>query len=129
MIVVDCSVVIDALTGNKDAEIIGKTLSTYELHAPSLIDYECASVVRGLILGGKLSAERGIDVINDFDNLPIHKWPNGASLIARCMSLRENVSAYDAAYLVLAEALDCPFVTRDSRLVNIPGLHVNVVVL
>lgn len=48
--------------------------------------------------------------------LDIQRWPAGDALRRRAFQLRENVSAYDAAYVVLAEALDCPLLTRDRRL-------------
>ncbi|MGH4014270.1 MAG: hypothetical protein ACRDSL_10150 [Pseudonocardiaceae bacterium] len=52
----------------------------------------------------------------DFDDLPIRRWPSVHALCRRAFQLRDHFSAYDAAYLALAEALDCPLLTRDARL-------------
>ena len=62
----------------------------------------------------------------DFDALSIHRWPSAAALRLRVFTLRENLSAYDAAYVALAEALRCPMVTRDRRLARSTGHQVEI---
>ena len=116
MIVVDCSVVVDALLGVADTGDLRSRLIDEELHAPSLLDYEVLSTVRGLTLGRHLEVARAHDVLTDFDDLPVRRWAPADDLRRRAFDLRDGVSAYDAAYVVLAEALDCPLVTRDARL-------------
>lgn len=126
MIVVDSSAVVDALTGVVGAEELRAALGADELHAPTLLDYEVVASVRGLTLGGHLSSPRAYDALRDFDELPIVRWPSAAPLRARALSLRDNVSADDAAYLALAEALECPLLTRDARLARSGGHDVEV---
>ncbi len=116
MIVVDCAAVVDALTALEGTDDLRAALAAEELCAPALLDFEVVSALRGLTLGGHLAANRAEDALTDFDDLDIARWPAGDALRRRAFQLRENVSAYDAAYVVLAEALDCPLLTRDRRL-------------
>ena len=116
MIVVDASAVVDALTAVAGTEELRAHLAAEELHAPSLLDYEVVSALRGLTMGGHLSAARSEDLLTDLDDLPLERWAPADALRRRAFELRDIVSAYDAAYVALAEALDCPLVTRDGRL-------------
>jgi predicted nucleic acid-binding protein len=129
MIVVDSAAVVDALTVVDGSEELRAHLAGEELHAPTLLDFEIVSALRGLTLGGHLSPARAQDVLTDFDALPVRRWPPAAGLRLRAFSLRDNLSAYDAAYVALAEALDCPLVTRDARLARAEGHDVEIRVL
>ncbi|MDQ3090613.1 MAG: PIN domain-containing protein [Actinomycetota bacterium] len=115
MIVVDCAAVVDALTGVDGTDDLRAFLAREELSAPTLLDFEVVSALRGLTLRGDLSAARAQDALTDFDDLEVQRWPTGDALRRRAFQLRDNVSAYDAAYVALAEALDCPLLTRDIR--------------
>lgn len=128
MIVVDCAALVDALTGVADGGRLRDRLSTEDLHAPALLDHEVVSALRGLVRRGALSPERATDVLADFDDLSVERWAAGDALRRRAWSLRENVSAYDAAYVALAEALAFPLVIRDARLARASGhgAHVEV---
>jgi predicted nucleic acid-binding protein len=75
-----------------------------------------------------LTAARAQDTLTDFEDLPIHGWHAGDSLRRRAFSLRDNLTAYDAAYVALAEALGCPLVTRDARLARSSGHSAEVAV-
>ena len=121
MIVVDSAALVDALTAVEGSGKLRADLAQDELHAPTLLDFEVVSAVRGLTLGGDLSAERAGDLLTDFDDLRIERWPAEDALRRRAFQLRHNLSAYDAAYVALAEALDCPLVTRDARLARSRG--------
>lgn len=121
MIVVDSAALVDALTAVEGSEDLRAELGAGELHAPTLLDFEIVSALRGLTLGGQLSAARAQDALTDFDDLPIHRWPSDAALRRRAFSLRANLTAYDAAYVALAEALECPLLTRDARLARSSG--------
>ena len=118
MIVVDTAAIIDALTLPDGTEDLRQRLAVEDLHAPHLIDYEVLSVLRGLTNAGRLSESRATDALTDFHDLGIQRWPASRALAHRAFQLRHNVSAYDAAYLALAEALQCPLITRDVRLMN-----------
>lgn len=121
MIVVDSAALVDALSAVEGSEDLRADLARNELHAPTLIDFEVVSAIRGLTLGGDLSAERAEDLLTDFDDLRIERWPAEDAFRRRAFELRHNLSAYDAAYVALAEALDCPLITRDSRLARSSG--------
>jgi predicted nucleic acid-binding protein len=127
VIVVDCAAVVDALTAVDDTDDLRALLSTEELHAPTLLDYEVGSALRGLTLGGKLSVARAEDALTDYQDLAVRRWPSAHALRRRAFQLRANVSSYDAAYVALAEALDCPLLTRDRRLARSSG-HAVVII-
>ncbi|MGH3680949.1 MAG: type II toxin-antitoxin system VapC family toxin [Natronosporangium sp.] len=116
MIVIDCSAVVDALTAVAGTDLLRARIAREELHAPQLLDYEVVSALRGLTLGGHLSPDRARDVLTDFDDLSIERWAAADPLRRRALQLRNSLSAYDAAYVALAESLTCPLVTRDARL-------------
>lgn len=121
MIVVDSAAVVDALTGSAGAQELRAYLAGEDLHAPALLDFEFVSALRGLNLGGHLSGARAQDALSDFEDLPIQRWTCADALRRRAFALRANLSAYDAAYIALAEALDCPLLTRDARLARSSG--------
>lgn len=126
MIVVDSAALVDALTAVEGTDDLRAYLAAEELNAPTLLDYEVISALRGLCLHRHLSAARAEDLLTDFDDLPIQRWPSAHDLRRRAFQLRDNVSAYDAAYLALAEALDCPLLTRDARLARSSGHAVHI---
>ncbi len=124
MIVVDCAAVVDALTVVDGTDELRTLVASEELSAPTLLDFEFVSALRGLTLRGHLAAARAEDALTDFDDLEIRRWPSGDGLRRRAFQLRDNgdkVSAYDAAYVALAEALDCSLLTRDTRLARSSG--------
>lgn len=126
MIVVDCAAVVDALTAVNGTDDLRTFLASGELHAPSLLDFEFVAALRGLTLRRHLDATRAKDALTDFDDLEIRRWPSADALRRRTFQLRENVSAYDAAYVALAEALDCALLTRDTRLAKASGHLIRV---
>jgi predicted nucleic acid-binding protein len=128
VIVVDSAAVVDALTGVAGSEELAGYLAGEELHAPSLLDFEVVAALRGLALGGHLSAGRAADALGDFEELAIERWPFADPLRHRAFALRDNLSAYDAAYVALAEALECPLLTRDQRLAKSSGHSASIVV-
>jgi predicted nucleic acid-binding protein len=121
VIVVDCAAVVDALTAVGETDALRAFMAQEELNAPVLLDFEVISALRGLTLRGHLSAPRAKDALLDFDDLAIRRWPSSHGLRCRAFELRETVSSYDAAYVALAEALDCPLVTRGARLARSTG--------
>jgi len=121
VIVVDSAAVVDGLTAVKGTDELRAHLTDEDLHAPTLLDFEIVSALRGLTLAGHLSPARAEDLLTDFADLPIQRWPSADVLRRRAFQLRDNVSSYNAAYVVLAEALDCPLVTRDARLARSTG--------
>ncbi|PZS37589.1 MAG: VapC toxin family PIN domain ribonuclease [Pseudonocardiales bacterium] len=126
MIVVDSAAVVDALTAVKGTDELRAYLVAEDLHAPTLLDFEIVAALRGLTLGGHLSPARAQDLLTDFDDLPIQRWPSAHALRRRAFQLRDNASSYDAASIALAEALDCPLLTRDVRLARSSGHVVQI---
>jgi len=115
MIVVDCSAVLDALV-HDDVDQVHALLTDSRFAAPTVIDYEVLSGLRGLVRGHRLSPHAARDALTDLDQLPLERWHLAEPLRRRVFDVRENFTAYDAAYVVLAESLECPLVTRDRRL-------------
>jgi predicted nucleic acid-binding protein len=121
VIVLDSAAIVDALTAARGTERLREVLVDEELHAPALLDFEVVSGLRGLTRTRRISAPRAFDVLTDFEDLPIHRWAANDGLRRRAFVLRDHLSTYDAAYVALAEALECPLVTRDARLARSAG--------
>ncbi|SDX94253.1 Predicted nucleic acid-binding protein, contains PIN domain [Modestobacter sp. DSM 44400] len=121
MIVVDCSALVDVLSGAAGTEELRARLAGDELSAPQLLDYEVVSALRGMLRRGSITAGRAANVLTDYQSLAVERWPADDALRRRALQLRDDVTAYDAAYVALAEALDCPLITRDARLARSSG--------
>ena len=122
MIVVDASALIEVLLNTPSGSRITQRLFDGQetLHAPCLLDIEVAQVLRRYALAGELNATRGLQAIEDLSDFPLTRYPHDLFL-SRIWELRHNVTAYDAAYIALAEALDAPLLTRDARLASATG--------
>jgi predicted nucleic acid-binding protein len=127
MIVVDASAVVAVLLGLPGFETIKRRffLTGQTIHAPHLIDVEAAQVIRRFLLRGDSDAPRAHQAFADLLDFPLFRYPH-EPLLPRIWQLRDNVSAYDATYVALAEALDVPFVTRDKRLAHAAGHRARV---
>lgn len=128
ILVVDASVVIDLLARFRPEPV--EALLWREgamLAAPELLDVEVLNALRKLDRVGAIPLQRQDTLVGALQALPIRKYRH-ASLLAEIWDLRHNMTAYDAAYVVLARALDAPLVTRDQRLAAAPGLGVRTIV-
>lgn len=97
------------------------------LHAPHLIDLEVAQVLRRYVRSAAISAERGAEALADLGEFPIHRHPH-VVLLPRIWQIRDQLTAYDAAYVALAEALDARLITRDRALAQSAiGVRVKVI--
>jgi predicted nucleic acid-binding protein len=121
MIVVDASALVDALLRVPGSEaLLDRILAPRSiLSAPHLIDIEVTQVLRRYCLRGEVSTERAAEAVLDLADFPVDRYPH-TLLLPRIWHYRDNLSAYDAAYLALADALDCRVVTRDARFANAP---------
>lgn len=117
MIVVDASVILDLLLRTSTADAIEKQILIpgESLHAPHLVDLEVAQVLRRYLRSGQITAQRGREATADLLDLPIRRYPHDLFL-ERIWELRNNMTAYDAVYVALAEALPALLLTRDGRL-------------
>ncbi len=119
---------VDALVGEPANPELLALIADSELHAPTLLDYEVASALRGHALAGMLSEKRLADAVSDFSSLHVDRYPV-STMMRSVLDLRENFTVYDAAYIVLAQALEAPLVTADAKLVGSRKLGVDVRVL
>ncbi len=130
MIVPDASVILELLLRTPAASPIeSRIFETNEtLHAPALLDVEVAQVLRRYESRGEISAERGRLALELLALFPIQRYPH-EPLLQRIWTLRRNLTAYDAAYVALAEALEATFLTRDARVGKSPGHKAEVEVI
>ena len=122
MIVLDASAAVELVLRTPLAERIAALVldASEQLHAPHLIDIEVAQVLRRLAQSAELTPARAALALADFCDLAIERHAHGV-LLRRVWSLRTVMSAYDASYVALAEALAAPLVTCDGRLARAPG--------
>ena len=91
-----------------------------EWHAPHLVDVEVVHGLRRMVRMRELSSGRADDAVADLVDLDLHRHGH-VDLLHDAWTRRDNISAYDAMYVTLAEALDAPIVTCDRRLAKTPG--------
>jgi predicted nucleic acid-binding protein len=123
VIVVDASILLEVLLNTPaGVAIAGRFFVEGEtLHAPHLLDLEVTQVLRRYARAGDVDARRGAQALHDLAELPLRRYSH-EPLLTRIWELRENLTAYDAAYVALAEALDAALVTRDTALAA-PRVH------
>ena len=89
---------------------------------PHLIDLEISHVLRRFVLRGALTEAMGLLALGRWRSLDVERYPH-ESFLDRVWRLRDNLTAYDAVYVALAEALSTVLVTGDRRLVRLPGVR------
>lgn len=127
MIVVDASALLEVLLATPAAPAVEVQMfaAGRTLHAPHLIDVEIAQVLRRYAAAGNIDDGRGRAALADLAAFPMRRYPHDL-LLPRVWDLRNNLSAYDAAYVALADALDAVLLTRDRRLATAVGGLVRV---
>lgn len=121
MLVVDTSAVLETLAARDPAPgLVERLAEDGDLHAPHLIDTEILHALRRMRLAGEISAERAADARSDFAELALVRYAH-EPLSDRVWALRENLTAYDATFVALAETLSARLVTCDARLASAPG--------
>lgn len=130
MIVVDASVLANALGDDGDDGDLARDRMrrAQGAGAPDLVDVETVAVLRKRWIARTLPARRFSAAVSDLEALAIDRYPTGR-LMRRAYELRDNVTPYDAAYVALAEVLECPLLTADGRLAKAPGLGCEVELL
>jgi predicted nucleic acid-binding protein len=130
LIVVDASVALELVLGTSRSQAIAARIAKARetLHAPHVIDLEVAQVLRRFVRARSLPTGRAADALADFRDLPVVRYPH-TLLLGRIWELHENATAYDAAYLALAEALNAPLLTTDRRLRGVPRVQARIEVV
>ncbi len=128
MLVVDASAVVELLLRTPKAATVGGHLKRSQVHAPELIGYETLSAIRGHVRGCRLTPGEGLGVMREFERIEanLELWPLLEIMSECAVELRENVTAYDASYVALAENLGCPLVTSDGRLARAVERRIDV---
>jgi len=129
-IVIDASVVVELLLASQAGTRAMTRLvaANASLHAPELLDVEVLHVLRRAVSRDQLTVQRAEQALRVLESLPLTRHVH-APLRRRCWQLRANLSAYDAAYVALAEGLGALLMTRDARIARAPGLGATVEVV
>lgn len=124
MIVLDASATIEwLLQSPAGVKIDQRIFSPLEsLHAPHLLDVEVAQVLRRYVRDKAITARRGQEALEDLADMPLSRYPHDL-LIPRIWELRATLTAYDAAYVALAELLDARLLTCDGKIASASGHH------
>jgi predicted nucleic acid-binding protein len=125
VIVADASVLVSSLLGGMAAQ---RLLEEQQVQVPTHVDVEVAHAFRKHVQLGWLTADEGWRLLNAYRWMAVTRHYI-FSMFDRIWELRDNLTAYDAAYVALAEAIDCPLVTADARLSRAPGLRCTITVL
>jgi predicted nucleic acid-binding protein len=122
MIVLDTSAAVDWLLQTPVGQRIEQRIYAQQdtLHTVHLLDVEFGQVLRRLVREGTVTAQRAMEAIEDLSALRVRRYAP-ALLLHRIWQLRQNLTAYDAAYVALAEQLQAPLITRDQRIAAAPG--------
>lgn len=124
--VIDASAAIELLLRKPSAKRLHERIeSGASVHAPHLIDVEVAHVLRRLVLRGEIGSGRAESALIIWRQLDIERHAHG-QLLERTWRLRDNLTAYDAVYVALTEALGATLVTADRRLARAPGVNAPV---
>jgi predicted nucleic acid-binding protein len=125
VIVVDASAALSGLLNDGPAR---QALATERLHTPHLADSEVASGLRRKVAAHLLTADDGWTALDHWRRLGMRRYPVFA-LLDRASQLRDDLSAFDATYVALAETLNCAVLTADVRLSHAPGIRCPVTVV
>jgi predicted nucleic acid-binding protein len=122
LIVIDASAVLEILLRTDRADRLRERAfsDSEQMHAPQLLDIEITQVLRRLVRQGEITVARAEQALQDLADLLIERHEHRA-LIRRIWQLRDSLSAYDGAYVALAEALDAPLLTCDGKLAGAHG--------
>lgn len=127
MIVVDASALIELLLNTATGTSVARRIASPDesLHVPHLADIEVAQVLRRYVREGALDDDAARSALEDLRALDLERHDHEPHL-GRIWALRDNLTAYDAAYVSLAEVLGAPLLTTDSRLARAPGIACRV---
>lgn len=123
MIVLDASALVELLLGTERGRTIAARIAdpTLGLHVPHLLDVEITQTLRRYVRDGEVDATEAASALEDLHALDLERHAH-EPLLDRMWALRQNLTAYDAAYVALAEALDTMVLTCDRKLARAPGM-------
>jgi predicted nucleic acid-binding protein len=123
MIVLDASALVELLLGTSAGRAVAERIAdpATSLHTPHLADVEVAQTLRRYVREGEIDLAAGAAALDDLRTLDLERHGH-EPLLGRVWTLRQNLTAYDAVYVALAEALDTKLVTCDGRLARAPGM-------
>lgn len=127
MLILDASSALDLLLTLGAHERIRERIERpgETIHAPHVIDLEIVQGLRRLTRSRRVDPERSAAALEDFCDLRLERYA-AIPFVERIWQLRDNVSAFDAAYIALAEALDAPLITADAALARAPGTRARI---
>lgn len=123
IVVTDASVIVRGL------EVDGASrrfLLEDEIQIPHLADSEVVHALRAQVKRGRVSGDDALSRLREWQRLGAARYPS-VMLLPRVWDLRDSLSAYDATYVALAEALECPLATADLRLTRAPGPRCEII--
>ncbi|HEY1836243.1 MAG: type II toxin-antitoxin system VapC family toxin [Rhizomicrobium sp.] len=130
MAILDASVVVEILLRTDAGRVALRLIATERqgVHAPHLLDIEVMYALRRLVLKQELSRQEAETAVEFLPQLQIMRHAH-VLLLPRIWALREAITAYDAAYVALAEILDLPLWTCDAKLSRSHGHRAKIVLL
>jgi len=126
VLVIDASAVVELLLSTPaSAQLRSYLTAEHTLHAPELLGVEVVSVLRRLARGGHITDHDAFAAIATLSALGIETYEH-QPFLPRCLELRDTLTAYDALYVALAEALGAPLLTCDAKLARSTGHRATV---
>ena len=122
-VVIDSSALVDLVAQTERAPAVAQAVGDTDMVAPDVVNPEVLSILQRLERTGQLAPLRAVQAVDDLMDAPVRRFST-LPLLAEAWTLRANVSAADACYVVLARILRCPLVTADRKLSRAPGLGV-----
>jgi predicted nucleic acid-binding protein len=125
-VVIDASALFELVVQSERAPAVAQAVGASDMVAPDVVNPEVLSILRRLERTGSLPAREAVQAVDDLMDAPVRRFST-LPLLAEAWTLRANVSAADACYVVLARILRCPLVTADRKLSRAPGLGVPLI--
>ena len=125
--VLDASAVVELVFGTRAGVKIRRRLAdpALSLHSPELVDLEVLNAIRRYVQSNRVTLDRATTAVRNLSDLDLRRHRHGP-MLGRIWARRANLTAYDAAYVTLAEILDGPLLTTDDRLAHAPNLPIPV---
>jgi predicted nucleic acid-binding protein len=125
-VVIDASALVDLVVQSERAPAVAQAVGATDMVAPDVVNPEVLSILRRLERTGRLGSRQAVQAVDDLMDAPVRRFST-LPLLAEAWTLRANVSAADACYVVLARILRCPLITADQKLSRAPGLGVPLI--